>query len=156
MVSCLSIKFTSSLSPFCPLGWRRERFTVGASSSSPSGGLSRVWGSDGEIWVAAVPPSSWCYAAPGHVVSSALQLPSEAWGGKSNLEFPPSASPEAPHQPQGGSQRREQVLAGLNWGDQLPCSPPPTPVLPPPPSLPRRCAQTLPPISSLFSTAGEF
>ena len=78
--------------------------------------------------VAAVPPSSWCHAALDHRVSSAPQLPGEAWGGKSILEFPPSTSPEAPHQPQGGSQRREQVLTGLNWGDQLPCFPrPPTP-----------------------------
>lgn len=64
--------------------------------------------------VATVPPCSWCHMAPGHVVSSALQLPSEAWGGKSILEFSPSTSPEAPHQPQGGSQRREQVPTDLN------------------------------------------
>ena len=89
--------------------------------------------------LAAVPHCYWCHVAPGHVVSSALQLPSEAWGGKSILEFPPSTSPEAPHQPQGGSQRKEQVLTHLNWGDQLPRFP----GLPPPPSLPRGCTQTL-------------
>jgi len=102
--------------------------------------------------VAAVPHCSWCHVAPGHVVSAALQLPSEAWGGKSILEFPPSTSPEAPHQPQGGSQRKEQVLTRLNRGDQLLRFP----GLPPPPSPPRGCTQTLSPVLSLFSTAGEF
>ena len=152
MVSCLSIKFTSSLSPFCPwAGGEKDSVTAGA-SLSPSGRLSRVGDLMVRSGVAAVPHCSWCHVAPGHMVSAALQLPSEAWGGKSILEFPPSTSPEAPHQPQGGSQRKEQVLTRLNRGDQLLRFP----GLPPPPSPPRGCTQTLSPVLSLFSTAGEF